>query len=390
VSDEAIRELVRAAEAWRPDEDAGPRLLKIGSDIEIAAGVASDLCSSRGSVIFCEGEFWDYDRTHWQAVDWAELRRAVHRYDGVVFGDGGIIKLNKTRIDSILNEMGAKLARPNFFAEPPTGINCVSGFIAFAPDGIPNLKPHNPEHRCRHVLKGKWTGNDPMLGLEILFFSLLGQLLDGVFRGDGDAEDRRQLLAEIASAAALGYATRLRQPKAVILKGETAENGKSQILDLFRSLLPNDAIASIPAGKMSDERYVVDLPAKHLNAADELSGAEAIASDVFKAVITGEPVSGLAVYRLPVTFRPVAQHVFAINTLPSFSGGMDRGVQGRLLVVTFNRVIPREERVEHIGFPLRRTSASSGPGPGLRPLLGCRSVARCRTTCRCRRFELRV
>ena len=239
----------------------------------------------------------------------------------------------------------------------PTGINCASGFIAFAPDGTPNLEPHNPEHRCRHVLKGKRTGNDPMLGLEILFFSLLGQLLDGVFRGDGDAEDKRQLLAEIAGAAALGYATRLRQPKAVILKGETAENGKSQILDLFRSLLPPDAIASIPAGKMSDERYVVDLPGKHLNAADELSGAEAIASDVFKAVITGEPVSGRAVYSLPVTVRSVAQHVCATNNLPSFSGGMDRGVQRRLLVVTFNRVIPRGERVEHIGLRIGEEEA---------------------------------
>ena len=32
-----------------------------------------------------------------------------------------------------------------------------------------------------------------------------------------------------------------------------------------------------------------------------------------------------------------------------FAGGMDRGVQRRLLVIPFNRVIPREERVEAIG-----------------------------------------
>src|SRR5271166_5986108 len=117
-------------EPGKPDEDAEPRPLEIGSDVEIATGVASGLCSSRGPVIFCEGEFWQYDRTHWRAIDRAELRREVHRYDGVVFGKREIIKLNKTRIDSILNEMGAMLARPNFFAEAPTGINCASGFIA--------------------------------------------------------------------------------------------------------------------------------------------------------------------------------------------------------------------------------------------------------------------
>jgi putative DNA primase/helicase len=52
---------------------------------------------------------------------------------------------------------------------------------------------------------------------------------------------------------------------------------------------------------------------KLLNAADEVSSA-AIASDTFKAVVTGEPVSGRDVYRSVITFRPVAQHIFATNS----------------------------------------------------------------------------
>jgi putative DNA primase/helicase len=56
------------------------------------------------------------------------------------------------------------------------------------------------------------------------------------------------------------------------------------------------------------------------------------------------------VYSPPVTFRSTAQHVFATNTLPSFKGGMDRGVRRRLLVLSFNRTIPEEERVENIGL----------------------------------------
>jgi phage/plasmid-associated DNA primase len=157
-------------------------------------------------------------------------------------------------------------------------------------------------------------------------------------------------LAEIAGAAALGYGSRVRQPKAVILEGQTAENGKSQVLDLFRGLLPKQAVASIPAAKMGDQHFVVGLIGKHLNASDELSGAEAIAGDVFKAVVTGEPVSGRDLYCPPITFRSVAQNVFATNTLPSFKGGLDKGVQRRLLVITFNRTIPENERVENIGL----------------------------------------
>ena len=45
----------------------------------------------------------------------------------------------------------------------------------------------------------------------------------------------------------------------------------------------------------------------------------------------------------------MAQNLFATNNLPPFQGGMDRGVQRRLLVVPFNRTIPIEQRVENIG-----------------------------------------
>ncbi|WP_173984045.1 DUF5906 domain-containing protein [Magnetospirillum sp. SS-4] len=100
---------------------------------------------------------------------------------------------------------------------------------------------------------------------------------------------------------------------------------------------------------MGDERHIVGLVGKLLNAADELSSSTAIASDTFKAIITGEPVQGRDVYKSRIEFRPIAQHLFATNTLPVFQGGMDRGVQRRLQVVSFNRVIPTEERIEAIG-----------------------------------------
>jgi hypothetical protein len=272
--------------------------LGLGSDVEIAKSVARYLQQLRGEVVFDEGHLWFYDTTHWRPIEEHELRRMVHTYDGaVVAGSSNRVKLGKTRIDSVLNEMRAILARPDFFAGAAVGINCAAGFITFSRDGEPSLVPHDPAHRCRHVLKGGWSdgtitdAEELFLIFKLLGVSLLARLLEGLFRGDEDAGDKRQLLAEIAGAAALGYGTKLRQPKAVILEGKTAENGKSQVLDLFRGLLPSEAVASIPAAKMGDERFVIDLVGKHLNASDELSGAEAIAGDVFKSAITGEPIT---------------------------------------------------------------------------------------------------
>jgi phage/plasmid-associated DNA primase len=336
-----------------PEYEINGAALEIGSDIEIAQRVANDLRAKFGEIIFAEGHFWHYTKTHWAAVDKFALRRAVHAYDGATYetpaGAPAAVKLGKSNVESALSEMAAILADPDFFAHPrKIGINCQSGFITFDQTGVPTLVAHDPDHRCRHVLPGRWT--KPTHNAEAPDRqSLLDKLLKGIFLGDADANYKRRCLAEVAGSAAIGYATKLLQPKAVVLKGETAENGKSQILDLWRGLLPTSAISSISVSKFSDNRFIVGLVGKHLNAVDELSSSSAITSETFKCVITGEPVSGRDVYRSAVTFRPVAQHVFSTNLLPTFAGGMDRGVQRRLLVLVFNRVIPLPEAIEDIG-----------------------------------------
>jgi hypothetical protein len=345
-------------EAWTPGQAAAipiaRKRLEVGSDVEIAGHLVADLQTAVGEVHYCEGHFWYYCGTHWLAHAEHRLRLLAHLYDGAIYttpaGEPGQVRLGRSRIDSILSEMGTILAVPDFFDRPQFGINCQSGFISIASDGRAQLNPHHMNYRCRHVLPGRWAettnGRDPM---EPPSDSLLGKLIYGIFKGDSDAAEKRQLIAEVAGAAALGCGTRLRQPKAVILFGSRAENGKSQILDLLRGLLPPDAVASITAGKMGDERFIVHLAGKLLNASDELSSSTAIASDTFKAVITGDFVSGRDVYRSLVSFRPVAQHVYATNALPVFSGGIDRGVQRRLLPLIFGRVIPVSDQIEGIG-----------------------------------------
>lgn len=337
---------------------AGNRQLEVGSDVELAGHVHEDLSATCGRVVHSDGHFWRYTGTHWETIPDHIQRLAVHRYDGTSFmtasGKPSLVKLNKSRIDSILNECAPLCADPTFFEAVPVGINCASGFIRFDQDGTPSLAPHDREHRCRHTLPGRWT---PSRHAELPAASLLSRLLTGVFQGDPDLDAKVALVAEVCGAAALGYATRLLQPRAVILKGETAENGKSQILELARGVLPKSAIASVTAARMSDERHVIGLVGKLLNASDELSSSAAIASGTFKAIITGDPVDGRDVYKTRVEFRPVAQHLFATNTMPPFQGGIDRGVQRRLLVITFRRVIPLEERVEHIGHRIATEEA---------------------------------
>jgi phage/plasmid-associated DNA primase len=92
---------------------------------------------------------------------------------------------------------------------------------------------------------------------------------------------------------------------------------------------------------------------KAANVADELS-AKAIAGEAFKAAITGEPLQGRDVYRSVMTFRPQALHLFTTNTLPRFNGGLDRGLQRRLVVITFNRPIAEKDIIPDIADRIKR------------------------------------
>jgi phage/plasmid-associated DNA primase len=318
-----------------------------GSDVEIAKRLKRVLRAKYGDTPYAEGEIWYYAGTDWAPLEPGELRGMVHAFDGLCpTSNKQPIKLGKSRIDSALHELRIMLEEPRFFDAPARGINCASGFIRIERDGTASLEPHSPDHRARHTLPGRWGPDvDPTPPED----SLLATLLAGVFRGDPNAEAKQQLLAEIVGCAALGLSTRLTEPKAVVLWGATAENGKSQVLDLARGVLPSSAICSVPAARMADERHVPALSGKLLNASDELSSATAISSDTFKAVVTGEPIQGREAYRFRIEFRPQALNLFATNVLPSFTGGMDRGVKRRLLVVPFNRSIPKAERIEGIG-----------------------------------------
>jgi hypothetical protein len=118
---------------------AGERILAIGSDVEIAKRVAGDLRSQYGEIVFDDGEFHCYDGSRWSALSDEKKRKTVHLYDGATFFTPEFkqlaVRLSKSRIDSVLNEMRAILRRRNFFADSPIGINCASGFITFDDDG---------------------------------------------------------------------------------------------------------------------------------------------------------------------------------------------------------------------------------------------------------------
>lgn len=342
---EALRQIV--------DETPGHKIrqirLDIGSDYEVATCIARDLRASMGDAVYCDEDFYAWSDTHWIRLPIEQMHPFIREYDGckiqTISGNTSRYRLSKTRHESILHLLRLELLKPDFFCGAPLGVACRSGFIVLGEDGEVALQPHTPDQRQRHLIDANWSGDAKQT---LLPGSLLDRLLTGCFRGDEDAGSKTHLLAEMMGAAAFGLATRLVEPKAIILLGETAGNGKSQVLAMMRGLLPGSAVSSVTPAEMGDKGRRAQLAGIRLNTADEL-GVDSIRSDTFKAVVSGDRMSGKTVYRPPFEFYPEAFHVFATNTLPPFNNGMDAGVRRRLTILPFERPLPIEERIPNLG-----------------------------------------
>ena len=298
-----------------------------------------------GQIVRAEGKFWAFGPTAWRPISDQKIRLAMHALDAIGIGAKETpLKLGKRMIDGIINELGTRVSDDDFFKSPVVGMNVKNCTITIDDKGKVDCRAHDPLDRFRFTINAEYnlhTDSHPPEG------SLLHRLLYGAFRHDADAADKIHLISEMLGAAAFGLATRVKQPKAFILLGETANNGKSTIAALFRALLPEGAVSSISPAFFNDEKRIINLAGKAANVADELSAA-AIAGEEFKAAVTGNPIEGRSLYKDVVSFSPRALHCFTTNTLPRFNGGIDRGLRRRLVVMQFNRSIPDSEVITDI------------------------------------------
>lgn len=325
--------------------------LSNGSDVELARLLAAHLkVVCEGPAVMADGAFWAWGPTAWMKIEDRHLRMAVHKFDNLQISQSNKgLNISKGKIDGVIHETGTLLSQPDYFNNPAIALNALNTVIFLDEEGRVGTRPHDPDDRFRFTIPAEFnldTDMTPPAG------SMLHTLLEGAFLGDVDAAEKKMLIGEILGAAAFGLATRMPQPKAFVLLGETASNGKSTIASLLSCLLPEGAVSAIKPGDFSDPARIVNLAGKAANVVDEISGA--VAGEAFKAAVTGNQMEGRDLYRSAITFVPRAIHVYTTNKLPTFNGGLDRGLQRRLVVLTFNRPIPKSEVIADIADRIKR------------------------------------
>ncbi|MBO37649.1 MAG: hypothetical protein CMM75_00520 [Rhodospirillaceae bacterium] len=340
--------LRKAAESgWKGET---PFALKSNSHTELARYILADFKLREPCPVFVNGELWRFKDTNWSKVENYEQRLWVQELDEARYGRRERIRANKSLIDGVLSELHAMCEVPGFFDEPALGINCLSGFIKLSPNQQPVLVKHSPEQRQRFCINASWPTK-----IKKTPASLTERFFNGISGQGKVAQAKRSLLEEILGASCASLGTWVKIPKAFVLHGSSAQNGKSEYIKLVRGLLPVGAHCAIAPSDMAKEQFLANLSGKTANLTSELSSTRAIASDKVKAVISGDVVAAKRVYQPVFQFKPNALHVFATNILPTFYDGVDEGIRRRFIVIPFEDKIAEDKIVADIAAKILQT-----------------------------------
>jgi putative DNA primase/helicase len=161
------------------------------------------------------------------------------------------------------------------------------------------------------------------------------QYLDEVFESD---DETIKFVQE-----AVGYAFHKSIPKAVLffLIGDGG-NGKSVFIDVISALCGKENVCNISLNKLNDEKYLPELFGKMINVSGETPNKKCMNTDLVKAVVAGDWVTGREVYKKPQKFKPYAKHYLGMNTLPDIEDNT-HGMWRRIHVIEFPRKFAEHE-----------------------------------------------
>ena len=125
-----------------------------------------------------------------------------------------------------------------------------------------------------------------------------------------------------------------RYGKCLLALGPGAD-GKSVTLNVLRNVVGSRNCSAVSFEDLEDQFYRSCIFGKLLNISTEV-GRRTMKAPIFKAVVTGDVVSGAFKFQTPFAFRPYVKLAFAANRLPRVADNSD-GFYRRLLPIRFKK-----------------------------------------------------
>jgi len=295
---------------------------------EIAKAVLEDL-EQIHEVRRYGGSIWKYIGSHWEQMEDADLMARVAR-------DYGHLDAARRHSDhrgiyaTMLN-----LAEEGICRDPQQGVNFANGFL----NEELELVPHNSDFGMVYTLPFRYLPE--LSGKSHQFF----EFLDGCWGKDVDKMDKIAALQEGLCVTLFGMGPDYQ--KVMLLKG-VAKSGKSQLLTIAQSLVPDDAKCFVPPHDWADRFLPTQMHGKLINICGELSEKKKIDGMRFKDIVDGAEMSGQLKGRDIFKFRPRCTHWFASNHTPKTEDS-SAGFNRRWLIFEFNHPVKASTRKINIG-----------------------------------------
>lgn len=278
-----------------------------------------------GHIRSVSNEIFEYIDGYWQAAEpnvFAKRLSELEEVDGLL--------TNAAQLDGLLRALKVRAAIAEFPDATPLTANVLNGVLDLTTG---ELGDHAPEHFHRNQLAVDYDPESKCPRWQ--------KVLDEVFDGDMDRECKVKFLQEWFGYMLTPSAA---YQKMLWLVGSGA-NGKNVVLEAMANVLGEANCTSMALNEISTEFLRCGLHGKLANFSSELEAGRRLNDGFIKAVVSGDSITANRKGLTPITFRPYARLVSAMNELPPLKD-ISHGFFRRLIVLQFNRTI-RPEEMDH-------------------------------------------
>lgn len=156
-------------------------------------------------------------------------------------------------------------------------------------------------------------------------------------------KERQRVLAEYLGFIFIKHGNNaLKEEKALILYG-TGANGKSVFFEIVSALLGTENVSNYSLQSLTNDNgyFRAKIANKLVNYASEINGK--LETDVFKQLVSGEPVEARLPYGQPFILKQYAKLIFNCNELPKDVEHTNAYFR-RFLIIPFDVTIPEHEQ----------------------------------------------
>jgi putative DNA primase/helicase len=194
------------------------------------------------------------------------------------------------------------------------------------------LIPHTPEIFTANPLPYDF---DPDASCKLWI-----KFLEDVLLGD------QSTITFVQQAVGYCFLKEILTPALFLLIGE-GSNGKSVFVNTIQNLFGNENVSNISLNQLSNEYYTLKLFGKMVNLSSETPHKKQINTDLVKAAVAGDWISGRLPYEPPTSFKPYAKHFLSMNTIPKIDD-LSHGWDRRIYPIDFKKKFTKKEMDVHL------------------------------------------